>query len=181
VRADAERNRARVLEAAEIVLTRDGLEAPMRSIASQAGVGVATVYRQYPTKEALYQAILADRMERLVARARGLAETAAPGEAFFEFFTSIVDDATTKKIFADALESAGLDPKAAAPDSGHDVLHAIEALLVRAQQASAVRPDARMPEVLALLSATCLAAKQQHWAEPLRNRALGIIFDGLRG
>jgi hypothetical protein len=65
--------------------------------------------------------------------------------------------------------------------SGHDVLHAIEALLVRAQQASAVRPDARMPEVLALLSATCLAAKQQHWAEPLRNRALGIIFDGLRG
>jgi AcrR family transcriptional regulator len=97
MRADAERNRARVLEAAETVLTRDGLDAPMRSIASQAGVGVATVYRQYPTK----------------------------------------------KIFADALESAGLDPKAAAPDSGHDGLHAIEALLVRAQQADAVRSDVR--------------------------------------
>jgi AcrR family transcriptional regulator len=181
MRADAERNHARVLDAAELVLTREGLDAPMRAIAAQAGVGVATIYRQYPTKEALYQAILADRMQRLVARAHTLAEAAAPGEAFFAFFTSIVEDATTKKIFADALENAGIDAKAAAPDTGHDVLRAIEALLFSAQQAGAVRSDVRMPELLALLSAACIAAKQQHWDETLRTRALGIIFDGLRG
>ena len=120
-------------------------------------------------------------MLRLVARAHALAQAEAPGAAFFAFFTSIVEDATTKKIFADALESAGIDAKAAAPDAGHDVMRAIEALLLSAQQAGAVRSDVRMPELLALLSAACIAAKQQHWDETLRSKALGIIFDGLRG
>ena len=178
MRADAARNRDRVLEAAELVLTRDGLDAPMRAIARQAGVGVGTIYRQYPTKEALYQAIMADRMERLVAQASSLAAGTDAGTAFFTFFDSIVTDATTKQIFADALTDAGLDAKAAA---GHDVLTAIETLLVQAQRADAIRADAGLPEVLGLLSGACLAAKQQRWNTALRQRTLAIIFDGLRG
>jgi AcrR family transcriptional regulator len=187
MRADAARNRDRVLEAAELVLTRDGLDAPMRAIARQAGVGLGTIYRQYPTKEALYQAIMADRMERLVAEAASLAAqvdagAAGAGAAFFSFFDSIVMDATTKKIFADALTDAGIDAKAASGEAaGHDVLTAIETLLVRAQQAGAVRADAGMPEVLGLLSGACLAAKQQRWDAERRARTLGIVFDGLRG
>ena len=182
MRADAARNRDRVLEAAELVLTRDGLDAPMRAIARQAGVGIGTVYRQYPTKEALYQAIMADRMERLVERASSLATGADAGAAFFAFFDSIVMDATTKKIFADALIDAGIDAKAASGEAaGHDVLTAIETLLVRAQRAGAVRADVGMPEVLGLLSGACLAAKQQHWDAGRRSRTLGIVFDGLRG
>jgi AcrR family transcriptional regulator len=180
MRADALRNRARVLAAAETVLARDGLDAPMRAIARQAGVGVGTIYRQYPTKEALYQAIMADRMQRLAARAGTLAGAADPAEAFFAFFTGIVEDATAKKIFADALEQSGTDAKAAEPDAAHEVLRAIEALLTRAQQAGAVREDAGMPELLGLLAGACLAARQQHWDEPLRTRTLRIIFDGLR-
>jgi AcrR family transcriptional regulator len=181
MRADAVRNRARVLAAAETVLTRDGLDAPMRAIARQAGVGVATIYRQYPTKETLYQAILADRMRRLADQAHELAESAEPGEAFFAFFTSIVEDATTKQIFADALEDAGLDAKAGAEDAGRDVLRAISELLVSAQRAGAVRAGVRMPELLGLLAGACLAARQQQWDEPLRTRTLSIVFDGLRG
>jgi AcrR family transcriptional regulator len=187
MRADAARNRDRVLEAAELVLTRDGLDAPMRAIARQAGVGVGTIYRQYRTKEALYQAIMADRMERLVTRASSLAAGTDAGAAFFAFFDSIVTDATTKKIFADALapvvqELAGLDAKAASGEAaGHDVLTAIEALLVRAQRAGAVRKDVGMPEVLGLLSGACLAAKQQRWDAKRRARTLGVVFDGLRG
>jgi AcrR family transcriptional regulator len=182
MRADAARNRDRVLEAAELVLTRDGLEAPMRAIARQAGVGVGTVYRQYPTKEALYQAIMADRMERLVDQASSLATRADAGAAFFAFFDSIVTDATTKKIFADALVDAGLDAKAASGEAAaHDVQTAIGTLLVRAQQAGAVRADIGMPEVLGLLSGACLAAKQQHWDAERRARTLGVVFDGLRG
>lgn len=180
MRADALRNRDRVLAAAETVLARDGLEAPMRAIARQAGVGVGTIYRQYPTKEALYQAIMADRMQRLAAQADALADAADAGEAFFAFFTSIVEDATTKKIFADALEEAGVDAKAAEPDAAHEVLRAIEKLLTQAQQAGSVREDAGLPELLGLLAGACLAAKQQHWDEPLRTRTLRIIFDGLK-
>jgi AcrR family transcriptional regulator len=182
MRADAARNRDRVLEAAELVLTRDGLDAPMRAIARQAGVGVGTVYRQYPTKETLYQAIMADRMQRLVEQASSLAAQADAGAAFFAFFDSIVTDATTKKIFADALVEAGIDAKAASGEAaGHDVQTAIETLLVRAQQAGAVRADIGMPEVLGLLSGACLAAKQQRWDAGRRARTLGVVFDGLRG
>jgi AcrR family transcriptional regulator len=182
MRADAVRNRDRVLEAAELVLTRDGLDAPMRAIASQAGVGVGTIYRQYPTKEALYQAIMADRMRRLVVHASSLAARRDAGSAFFAFFDSIVTDATTKKIFSDALADAGIDAKAASGEAaGHDVLAAIETLLVQAQRAGAVRADVGMPEVLGLLSGACLAAKQQHWDTDRRERTLGVVFDGLRG
>jgi len=181
MRADALRNRARVLAAAETVLTRDGLDTPMRAIAREAGVGVGTIYRQYPTKEALYQAIMADRMRQLAAEAGTLAGAAQPGKAFFAFFASIVADATTKKIFADALEEAGIDAKATEPEAAHEVLRAIEALLVRAQRAGAVREDVAMPELLGLLAGACMAAKQQQWDEPLRTRTLGVIFDGLRG
>ena len=180
MRADAVRNRARVLAAAETVLARDGLDAPMRAIARQAGVGVGTIYRQYPTKEALCQAILADRMQRLAAQAGTLADAADPGQAFFAFFTSIVEDATTKKIFADALQEAGIDAKATEPDAAHEVLRAIEALLTRAQRAGAIRDDVGMPELLGLLAGACLAAKQQRWDNPLRTRTLRVIFDGLR-
>ncbi|MET9242126.1 helix-turn-helix domain-containing protein [Nonomuraea sp. NPDC003709] len=176
MRADARRNRARVLEAAEVVLARDGLSASMREIASLAGVGVGTIYRQFPTKEDLYQAIVVDRMARLAALADELATAPDAGEAFFEYFTMIVEDSTVKKVLVDALAAAGIDAKAGMPD----IRGAIETLLVRAQGAGAVRGDVGMAELLALLSATCLAAQHNGWDEGLRTRTLAIVFDGLR-
>ncbi|MBB5784821.1 AcrR family transcriptional regulator [Nonomuraea jabiensis] len=176
MRADARRNRARVLEAAEVVLARDGLSASMREIASLAGVGVGTIYRQFPAKEDLYQAIVVDRMARLAALADELATAPDAGEAFFEYFTMIVEDSTVKKVLVDALAAAGIDAKAGTPD----IRGAIETLLVRAQGAGAVRGDVGMAELLALLSATCLAAQHHGWDEDLRTRTLAIVFDGLR-
>ncbi|NUR90913.1 MAG: helix-turn-helix transcriptional regulator [Nonomuraea sp.] len=176
MRADAQRNLARVLEAAERVLARDGLSASMRAVAAEAGVGVGTIYRQFPTKEALYRAIVHDRQDRLAARAAELAGAADAGAAFFEFFTRIVADATTKKVFVDALTGAGIDAKQGAPD----LRGPIERLLVNAQDQDAVRRDVAMPEILALLSATCLAAQHNHWDEALRTRTLEIVFAGLR-
>lgn len=176
MRADAQRNRARVLEAAEVVLARDGLGASMREIAEVAGVGVGTIYRQFPTKETLYQAIVLDRMRRLADRADELASAADPGVALFAYFTTIVEDSTVKKVLVDALVSAGIDAKAGVPD----IRGAIEVLLVRAQEAGAVRGDVGMAELLALLSATCLAAQHNNWDEGLRTRTLAVVFDGLR-
>jgi AcrR family transcriptional regulator len=180
LRADALRNRARVLAAAEAVLARDGLAAPMSTIAREAGVGVGTIYRQFPTKEALYQAIMVSRMDRLARDADTLLTADDPGAAFFDFFERIVRDATGKKTFADALAAAGLDPKAGTSSAGAEIVRAIEALLTRAQRAGAVRDDLRMPELLALLAATCMAAERNQWSAQLRGRALGIVFDGFR-
>ncbi|MFB4281677.1 MULTISPECIES: SbtR family transcriptional regulator [unclassified Nonomuraea] len=113
---------------------------------------------------------------RLADRAGELASAADPGAAFFAYFTTIVEDSTVKKVLVDAPATAGIDAKAGTPD----IRGAIEALLVRAQEAGAVRADVGMEELLALLSGTCLAAQQNNWDEGLRTRTLGVVFDGLR-
>jgi AcrR family transcriptional regulator len=180
LRADAQRNRERVLEAAEAVLARDGLSAPMRTIAAHAGVGLGTIYRHFPTQEALYQAIIIERTKRLVAEADELAARYDPGGAFFEYFTRIVDSAAQKKALADVVAQAGIDPKSGMADISRGMRGAIEKVLVRAQQAGAVRGDLHMAELLALLSAICMGVERQQWDQRLRTRTLSLIFDGLR-
>jgi len=180
LRADAQRNRARVLEAAEAVLARDGLSASMRTIAEQAGVGLGTIYRQFPNQAALYQAIIVERMERLIADAGDLLAAQDPGAAFFGFFTRVVETSTRQKALADSLAEAGIDPKAGKSHIGRDLRRATEALATRAQRAGAVREDLRTAELWALLSAACLAAEHGQWSRQLRTRALAILFDGLR-
>lgn len=180
LRADARRNRARVLEAAEVVLARDGLSAPMRAIAQEAGVGLGTIYRHFPTQEALYQAIIIERTRRLVTEAHELRDSGNPGAAFFAFLTRIVDSAAEKKALADVLTDAGIDPKAGLSEIQQEMRHAIETLLADAQRSGAVREDLRLPELLALLGAACLAVERNHWSPELQAGALGLLFDGFR-
>ncbi|MFE7599500.1 TetR/AcrR family transcriptional regulator [Streptomyces sp. NPDC057494] len=180
LRADARRNRARVLEAAETVLARDGVAASMRAVAQDAGVGLGTIYRHFPTRETLYEAILVARMERLIEHAPALREAEDAGAAFFGFFTDIVDNATRMRALADVLADAGMDVKAGLSEVGSAVRSAVEALLIRAQQEGAVREDLRLPELLALLGAVCMAAERQQWEPELRDRTLRVVFDGCR-
>jgi len=180
LRADARRNRARVLEAAEAVLARDGSAASIRAVAQQAGVGLGTIYRHFPTREALYEAILVDRLQRLAERSAALRKAEDAGAAFFGFFTEIVDNASRMKAMADALADAGIDVKSGMSEAGSAVRSAVEALLVRAQQAGAVRQDMRLPELLALLGAVCMAAERNQWEPELRDRTLRVVFDGCR-
>jgi AcrR family transcriptional regulator len=179
-RADAARNRERVLASAEAVLARDGLSASMRAIAADAGVGLATIYRNFPTQEALYQAIIIRRTETLIAEAAELASAPDPGQAFFGYFTRVVEHSMSTKAIADLLIRAGLDPKPGMADVGRRMRHAVQALLDRAQQAGAVRPDLRLPELMAILTAVCMAAEHSQWDTPLRTRTLAIVFDGMR-
>jgi AcrR family transcriptional regulator len=181
MRADARRNRARVLEAAEAILARDGLSASMRAVADHAGVGLGTIYRQFPNREALYLAVIGERMRRLYAEARELLDADDPGAAFFGFFTRVVEVSTRKKALADVLADAGIDPKAGIGEQvDADMPRVIEELLIRAQRVGAVRADLAMPELRALLSAVSMAAERQQWDEQLRTRTLGMLFDGLR-
>jgi AcrR family transcriptional regulator len=179
-RADAERNRERVLASAETILARDGLSASMRAIAADAGVGLGTIYRNFPTQEALYQAIIVRRTRTLIAEAADLADAPDPGRAFFGYVTRVVEHAMRTKAIADLLARAGIDPKSGMASVGDDMRRAVGVLLARAQQAGAVRPDLRMPELMAILTGVCMAAEHSQWDAPLRASTLAVIFDGMR-
>ena len=180
MRADARRNRAKVLESAEAVFAARGTAASMDDIARAAGVGIGTLYRHFPTKEALFEAIVRARTERLLARAEELADAEDPGAAFYGFFTTVVEQAEAKKAFADALAGVGVDVRDALSDVAARIRAAIGVLLARAQRADAVRQDVTAAQVLALLAGASLAADRFTWDAPTRTGALAVLFDGLR-
>src|ERR1700733_14696865 len=109
LRADARTNRIKVLDAAEEVFGQGGESASTEEVARRAGVGIATVFRHFPTKAALLQAVLARRFERLRAQAEARLDAPDPGAAFFDFFRHLVADAATKIAIGDALLDAGGD------------------------------------------------------------------------
>ncbi|MGW4697523.1 TetR/AcrR family transcriptional regulator [Kitasatospora cineracea] len=180
LRTDARRNCERVLAAAEAVLARDGTTASMRAVAEAAGVGLGTIYRHFPTREALFEGIMAARMFQLTDSSSELAEAADAGEAFFRFFTAVVDNAGRMRALAEALADAGVDVKAGTAEAAAALRTALETLQERAQRRGDLRPDLRLPETLALLAAMCLAAEHRRWEPAARDRTLAVLFDGFR-
>jgi AcrR family transcriptional regulator len=179
LRADARRNRERVLEAAELVLSSDGVTAPIDEVARRAGVGVGTVYRQFPTKEALYEAVLLRRLERLLEAAAERATADDPGEAFFGFLDHLVGEAARKRDLSEALTRAGVNIDVMSSVPAQELMAAVELLLTRAQRAGAVRSDVAMPELVGLVAGTCMVAERQPGAcSP--QRMISIVCDGLR-
>ncbi len=177
MRADARRNRERVLAAAEEVFGELGEAATTEEVARRAGVGIGTVFRHFPTKETLYEAIVVGRLTRLLAAAPDPSD--APRAAFEEFFTRVVDEAAAKKAFAATMAVLSLDVKATGQDVGDQIRQALGALLERAQEAGEIRADIGLAELMVLLAGACLAAEHNQSAE-LRGRTLAVLFDGLR-
>ncbi|AMC57506.1 transcriptional regulator [Mycobacterium tuberculosis variant microti] len=115
VRADAARNRARVLEVAYQTFAADGLSVPVDEIARRAGVGAGTVYRHFPTKEALFQAVIADRMHRIIDKGHALLKSKHPGDALFAFLRSMVLQwGATDRGLVEALAGVGIEISSAA-------------------------------------------------------------------
>jgi AcrR family transcriptional regulator len=181
LRADARTNRIKVLDAAEEVFGQGGESASTEEVARRAGVGIATVFRHFPTKAELLEAVLARRFERLRERADGLAGAADPGQAFFGFFTHMVADAAGKIAIAEALAEAGGDAAGTATQASAGLEGAVGVLLRRAQEAGAVRGDIGLPEIYSLLIGSSRAAAFAHFGQNVNARALAIIFDGLAG
>jgi AcrR family transcriptional regulator len=179
LRADAERNRRRVLQVAQEVFATEGLAVPIDEIARRAGLGVGTLYRHFPTKEALFEAIVVGRMEGLVEEARQGAEARDRGAAFFGFLTRMVEEGSAKKDFLNALAGTGVDLQRVAAIKQR-MRRALAVLLERAQAAGAVRGEIGAADVLTLVMGT-VGAADRHGAGPAeRNRLLAVIFDGLR-
>jgi AcrR family transcriptional regulator len=180
LRADAERNRQKVLEVAQAVFATEGIAVPIDEIARRAGLGVGTLYRHFPTKEALFQAIVLERMEAVVADARARASAADPGEAFFAFLASMTELGSTKKDLIEALSGAPAEFGRALHRMKGELREAMGALLERAQAAGAVRTDVDAGEVLALVMAANTAQSRMPAAAASKARLLAVVCDGLR-
>jgi AcrR family transcriptional regulator len=179
LRADARRNRERLLEAAEDVFAAEGTSASTEEIARRAGVGIGTLFRHFPTKEALVEAIVLARVGRLVEEADALAAEGDPATAFFEFFTRTVEEAEAKKTYSELLAGGFVDVESAAPELRRRLRRAIEALLTRAQEAGTLRDDVGVAEVMTLLVGAVRAAEHAGEDADLRTRTVGILLDGL--
>ncbi|MEV6829230.1 TetR/AcrR family transcriptional regulator [Amycolatopsis sp. NPDC051102] len=174
MRADARRNRAKVLAAAEEAFALDGLAVPLDDIARLAGVGAGTVYRHFPSKEALFQAVVLDRIQQFAEEARALATADEPGAVFFDYFVRVIRQASLNRAICDALaESSGHAFKAGA---GDEFRAAFAELLARAQAAGAVRADIDGDDLRALIVG-CLAVERY---APGTEHLLRVVLDGLR-
>ncbi|HTB74709.1 MAG TPA: helix-turn-helix domain-containing protein [Polyangiaceae bacterium] len=179
-RADALRNRQRVLEVAREVFATEGLAVPIDKIADLAGVGVGTLYRHFPTKEALYAAVVLTRLENAAAEARDLAKAPDPEAAFFRFLGLLVQEGSAKKDLAEALATSGPQVKESIVGAKKELGTALGKLLARAQRAGAVRRDATVADVFALIHGPFAAMGPQGADPAARQRLFGIVCDGLR-
>jgi AcrR family transcriptional regulator len=182
LRADAARNRARILEVAGETFASEGLGVPIDVIAERAGVGVGTMYRHFPNKEALGAAILTTKVEALIAEADRLAaEAADPGAALEEFLGAILTEGTACSALAGAFNEAGYDLKSAAPNLEPEFTAALGRLLTRAQEVGAVRPEVRAEDLLALMGAACIVTGRPGRDAEAGRRLLAVVTAGLRG
>lgn len=178
MRADAARNRARVLEVAYETFAADGLAVPIDEIARRAGVGAGTVYRHFPTKEALFQAVIAERIRGVVEEGRTLLSEADPADALFAFLRSMVLQwGAADRGLVDALAGSGIDVNTVVPEAEGEYLAVVGDLLAAAQRAGTVRGDVTVADVKALLVG-CQA--MQSYNADVAERVTSVVFDGLR-
>jgi AcrR family transcriptional regulator len=174
-RADARRNHEKLVAAARSVFTETGTSAPLEDVAERAGVGIGTLYRHFPTRQALLEAVYVDEVEAIARAADDLSEL-PPWDALSQWLHQYVGFAATKRALTEALLEA-------APDSNvllscrTALLSAGTALLERAQRAGVVRPDASFLDVGRMVSGIAVVPT----ADPdQQERMLQLALDGLR-
>ena len=179
MRSDARRNRERVLVAAEDVFSEMGLRAQIEEVARRAGVGVGTVCRHFPTKQALVEAVLEAMYESLLGDARRALRAADPGTGFQTFFFALSEFQARHRALAEHM-AAGIDPPAT--QSVRDELRVvIGELVARAQDAGAIRADIGPADVALLISGVAHATALAGDLQPvLRKRYVALVLDGLR-
>ncbi|MGW0179582.1 TetR/AcrR family transcriptional regulator [Nocardia sp. NPDC003345] len=178
-RADARRNRDLVLRTAARVFAEEGPEVSIGRIAQRAGVGAGTVYRHFPSKETLVEAVLSEHVAGLARAADRWAARAAPGDALFGFLLEVIEKSAGHKQICDALTTDQSWPHAVLATAGQRFGAALERLLHNAKRAGAVAPDVQVADLTALTIGGAAI-----WSAH-RNRARGArlvrqLLDGLR-
>jgi AcrR family transcriptional regulator len=173
-RADAQRNRATILTTAEAMFAADGLAVSVDDIARRAKVGIGTLYRHFPTKDALVAAIVVDRIARVADCAEALLVERDAGEALYGLLARMVEEGAHKRDFIDALGGSAWLETAAVDKTKQRFRKALGKLLARAQEQGHVRDDVQ-PADLTALTRGILAGDAK-----TRPRLLEIVLAGLR-
>jgi AcrR family transcriptional regulator len=178
-RTDAQRNRERLLEVAKEAFTRSGGNASLDDIAKQAGVGPGTLYRHFPTREELLEAVYRTEVEKLAAAERKFAETLPPIEALRAWMLLFVDYIATKQIIAPALNTLVGGHSKVFESSYGQIWDAIRALVKRAIKSGDIRKDLDPIDLLRALIGVANVASSPDWQQSAR-RLVDILIIGSR-
>jgi len=178
-RTDAQRNRERILEVAKRAFSQSGVNASLDEVAKEAGVGPGTLYRHFPTREELLEAVYRTEVEKLAAAERKFAETLPPVEALRAWMLLFVDYIATKQIIAPALNALMGDPKKVFEASYTQVWEAIRALVKRAVKTGDIRKDLDPIDLLRALIGVANVASSPDWQQSAR-RLVEILILGAR-
>jgi AcrR family transcriptional regulator len=178
-RADAARNHERVLEAAKEVFGTGGPEASLEAVARRAGVGIGTLYRHFPTREALFEAVYRHEVEQLADLADQLKSDPAPTDALRRWMRANVELVATKKGMLAALALAAHSPTELYAYSFDRLSKAVGSLLDRAVAAGEIRADISAEDLLRTLVGMCFLYDQPGWQANVL-RLVDVFVDGLR-
>jgi AcrR family transcriptional regulator len=178
-RADGQRNRERLVDAAKAAFSDAGADVSLEEIARRAGVGIGTLYRHFPTRDAIVEAVYRRAVQQLAGSAQRLLGSLAPGEALHQWMRLFVDYIATKKVIAPALGSIVGGPTDLYASSGAQIADAMSLLVERAAAVADIRPDVDPNDLLrALLGFTYGNASPGWQASALR--LIDVLMDGLR-
>jgi AcrR family transcriptional regulator len=178
-RADAQRNRERILEVAKEAFTRSGANVSLEDVAKQASVGAGTLYRHFPTRDALLEAVYRSEVAKLAAAQEEFSRTMLPVEALRAWMLLFVDYVAAKQIIAPALNTMVGGPSKMFQATGGQVKGAIAALVRRAIESGDVRPDVDAMDLLRALVGVSYVADGADWQKSAR-RLVEILIQGSR-
>ena len=178
-RADAERNRERILEVAKEAFARYGATASLDDMAKQAGVGPGTLYRHFPTREELLQSVYRSELEKLAAAEQKFAQTMPPMEALRAWLLLFVDAIAAKQLIAPALNTLLGDPKKVFEASYAKMHQAIRALVKRAVESGDIRKGLDPIDLLRALVGVSNVATSLDWKQSAK-RLVDILIAGSR-
>lgn len=178
-RADAQRNHERILDVAKEAFTRFGADASLDDIAKRAGVGAGTLYRHFPTRDALMEGVYRGEAEKLAAAERKFTETMPPLDALRAWMLLVVDFIAAKRLIAPALKSMVGDPSKLFENSRSLIEAANESLMKRAISGGHIRDDLDPSDLLRALIGASHLATDPDWQQSAR-RLVDILITGAR-
>ena len=178
-RTDAQHNRGRILEVAKTAFAKHGSQASLDDIAKDAGVGAGTLYRHFPTRDALIEGVYGSEVEKLAAAARKFGETKSPVEALRAWMLLFVDHIAAKQIIAPALNAYVGGPSKLYEGSRAQMQQAIESLVKRAIKSGEIRKDIDPFDLLRALIGVSHVSTVPNWQQSAR-RLVDILIAGSR-
>lgn len=178
-RSDAQRNHERILSVAKTVLEEQGADASLRNIARRAGVGLGTLYRHFPTRDALLEALLRQRFDHLAAKATSLQDSPSPDDALREWLADFMVDASAHRGLSASLMATLADESSLLHASCLAMREAAARLLKRTQDCGQIRPDVTGTDLFALVNALAWIADQSPSFAERREHLFSLVMDGL--